>query len=69
MLDVLVRSGMIERTLENISTGKSLSCWKALQMECVDKDKFREYDSSPLEIDRLPAIILQIEDLQHLRIR
>jgi len=41
---------------------------ESLQMKCVDKNEFREYDRSPLEVDRLPAIIFQIEDLQHLRV-
>ena len=41
---------------------------ESLQIECVDKNKLRKYDCSSLEVDRLPAIILQIEDLQHLQI-
>jgi hypothetical protein len=38
-------------------------------MERIYQYELRNYDSRSLKIDRLPAVISQIEDLQHLRVR
>lgn len=38
---------------------------RLLQVQCIDKNKLSYYDSSPLEIHSLPALILQVVNPQH----
>lgn len=54
--------------LRSFSTAQHIECVLYSQMQSIYQYKLSDEHSCPLEVDCLPAVIVQVLNLQHLRV-